>query len=242
MIVFFMSAVVTILICLALVLHVTCGSWGLDVPNSRTKPKSIRSPTTSHRLAVHEAGHAIVARFCTLTSEIKEVTIESETGGHMLHYTMPTKDVESDWCRLVIALGGLAAEGAAEMSVQAMSVEEDLQKSHTLAESIVRMKGQLPWPVKMGTSFPFGQMFVERPSDAVLRVITEGYAVAKRLLALHQTMHARLVSLLLAHRTVDVATLEKVLGKRTYIKFLEGVTKTRLIKPTFVLPSGARWN
>ena len=235
-------------VCVSLVLHIVFGKWGTK---SNTKPfAEPKAPvrgawSPEHAMAIHEAGHAVVCWFCTMVTHISKATIEGPTGGVVSFDVESWKAVECDWCRLVIALGGIAAEAFYSLRVHGPSVEQDLQTALTYAQRIVDRNdefshGSSPWPVVPGPSFPFERMFdsIEKKYSDAMRA---GYAVARRMVIAHHDAHDKVTGLLLGRRTVDHRELEQALGPRVAIEFLHVGSKCGIWKPTFVLPEGVGW-
>jgi len=117
-----------------------------------------RSPNTRERVAVHESGHAIVARNFSSAFELKKVSIQSTyngAGGYTMFQEranttdsgLYTKDTL--YKRIVITMGGKAAESIVYGDKHvSLGATQDLQQANDLAR-------------KMITQFGFGDNEVE---------------------------------------------------------------------------------
>jgi cell division protease FtsH len=191
---------------------------------------TLLDPRERQRVAVHEAGHAVVARFSVAAEPLSRVSILPR--GFALGATQQIEAVDSHLvtqpqleAKLSVLMGGYAAERLVLGSVSSGS-ENDLRVATDLA---FKMVGQYGMSEKVGPIFV--EQHVEHPflgqrlasdtvvSDATSHTIEEE---AKRLLgnALegargkldeHKDLHARLVAALLEHETLEKGELDEVL-------------------------------
>jgi len=111
------------------------------------KENDERSPETRRRIAIHESGHALLAKHFSEYFELKKVSIQSTYSGaggytifnekkEIIEGGMYTKDLLTK--RLVIALGGKAAEniiyGEEFVSLGAV---QDLKQANDLAKKMI---------------------------------------------------------------------------------------------------------
>ncbi|HVJ18021.1 MAG TPA: ATP-dependent zinc metalloprotease FtsH [Polyangiaceae bacterium] len=188
-------------------------------------------PAEKRRVAVHEAGHAVVAHFSPNAEPPQRVTIiprgmalgvTQQTPGADRHlYTEPQLN---DNLRML--LGGYAAEQVMLESISS-GAENDLKKATELAFKMVAHWGMSP---KVGpvyhehrTEHPFlGQTLATEggTSDATVHVIEDETAgilrqamdAAKRIVSEHREALQRLVDHLLEYEGIEKADLVKVLG------------------------------
>lgn len=169
---------------------------------------------------VHEAGHALLAWYCTAVAYILHVdTVKSgdgTPGGHVrAAWYVSAPQPAADWCRLVVALGGLAAEMLVVRRVSSMASASDLLDAAARCRAIVRAGGvSPPWPAPTAPGFPFESVFTDPLTEAELRVMRVGYATARDLLARHPAELARLIALLVERPFVRGEDLRPALGPR----------------------------
>ncbi len=182
------------------------------------------------RVAVHEAGHAVIARYGRECESLERVTIIPRGMALGATQQSPTEDrhlaserqLES---KLRVLLGGYAAERLVLGSLSS-GAENDLKEATKVASSMVARFGMSkalgPVYYERDLEHPFlGQrMAVESGlSDATLRVIEEearkllGHALdgAMQLLATHRDRLQALEAALLDQETLERAELEKLL-------------------------------
>jgi cell division protease FtsH len=188
-------------------------------------------PAEKRRVAIHEAGHALVAHFSPNAEPPQRVTIiprgmalgvtQQTPGGDRHLYTEPQL---TDNLRML--LGGYAAEQVMLESISS-GAENDLKKATELAFKMVAHWGMSP---KVGpvyhehrTEHPFlGQSLATEggTSDATVHVIEEETAgilrqamdAAKRMIGEHRDALQRLVEHLLEFEGIEKAQLVEVLG------------------------------
>jgi cell division protease FtsH len=188
-------------------------------------------PAEKKRVAVHEAGHAVVAHFSPNAEPPQRVTIiprgmalgvtQQQPGADRHLYTEPQL-VDN----LRMLLGGYAAEQVMLSSISS-GAENDLKKATELAFKMVAHWGMSkkvgPVYHEHRTEHPFlGQMLATEggTSDATVHIIEEETATilsqsmdaAKRIISEHREAMERLVSHLLEHEGIEKAELGKLLG------------------------------
>ncbi|MDJ0639473.1 MAG: ATP-dependent zinc metalloprotease FtsH [Paracoccaceae bacterium] len=179
-------------------------------------------PEERHRLAVHEAGHTAAAFYTPGADPLYKVTIiprgRSLGGTHMLekeeHHTLP-----EDYLRgqLVILLAGRAAEKALIGTVSS-GADDDIKRATVLARSMVARWGMSddlgPVDLRRREDHPFLGQSIAQPHEhadetaaqvdrAVIGLLREAEAEAKRIIAEHEEAIGFLVHELEAKETLD---------------------------------------
>jgi cell division protease FtsH len=190
------------------------------------------NPNEKKVIAIHEAGHALVASLIPGADKVHKVTIVPR--GRALGYTMqlPTDDrylmgereLET---RLIVLVGGRVAEELVflEPSTGAM---DDLAHATDLARRMVTEYGMSPilGPVRLATDLQATYLNQQlgldarvSPETATLvdtetrRIIEEAVDEAKSLLIAHRTDLDRLADLLCERETVDGSQIDTMLGR-----------------------------
>jgi cell division protease FtsH len=183
------------------------------------------------RVAVHEAGHAIVARFLPETEPLRRVSILPR--GLALGATQQAAAEDRHLAtraelraRLAVMMGGYAAEQLALADIST-GAESDLKQAADLATSMVAHYGMSerlgPIYYEHRTEHPFlGRRIATdgSASDATIhaieeetrRIIGEALAVATDAVTKNRGVLDRLIGALLEKETLERAELEAVLG------------------------------
>ncbi len=188
-------------------------------------------PAEKRRVAIHEAGHAVIAHFSPNAEPPQRVTIIPR--GMALGVTQQTPGADrhlyteaqlTDNLRML--LGGYAAEQVMLGTISS-GAENDLKKATELAFKMVAHWGMSkkvgPVYHEHKTEHPFlGQMLATEggTSDATVHLIEEETAsilrqtmdAAKRIVGDHREALQRLVDHLLEHEGIEKDQLAKVLG------------------------------
>jgi cell division protease FtsH len=188
-------------------------------------------PTERRRVAVHEAGHAVIAHFSAEAEPLHRVTIiprgmalgvtqQSPGADRHIHTEPQLADA------LQVLLGGYAAEREVFSNVSS-GAESDLKRATDIAFKMVAHYGMSP---KIGpvyhehrTEHPFlGQMLATegQTSDATVsliesearRVLGEALQAAQKLLSSQRAALDRLVTELLERETIERDELVGLLG------------------------------
>jgi len=193
-----------------------------------------RSITANEKrvIAVHEAGHALVASLTPDADKVHKVTIVPR--GRAMGYTMqlPTSDryvlgeKELD-SRLTVLVSGRVAEEMA-FGEASTGAADDLARATDLARKMVTEFGMSPilGPVRLATdmqaNFLSQQLGLDgrvSPETATMvdtetrRIIEEAVEHSRRLLEAHRPELDQLADLLCEHETVDGAQIEAILNK-----------------------------
>ncbi|MCL2419394.1 MAG: ATP-dependent zinc metalloprotease FtsH [Conexibacteraceae bacterium] len=179
------------------------------------------TPEELWRIAVHESGHAIVAKAIELPTALQKLSVVARgrgRGGTTLYASgdqllMTQLDLTK---RLVATMGGAAAE-AFVFAMLSTGVEDDLDQATKIAHSMVAMYGMSPavGPVTIGEKE--GQVFIGRDlanmgnvAAAALelvdtetrRIVHEAEDTAKQILALNAEVLQDLANSLLRSETL----------------------------------------
>lgn len=183
--------------------------------------------TIECRMAVHEAGHAVAAWCCTMTTDVS-ITIEAKHGG-LVTWMMHGDGVDVTWHRLVIALAGAAAEAMVyRRSRPEASAKDDFRAAREYAEAIG--VALAPWEDPGGPMISFEKIYAPPLSPDARKNLEAAYRMARHVIRAHGRDYYRIVSLLLAHRTVTERDVVRILGHRAPIRLLAP------FGPRFVLP------
>lgn len=229
-----------------------------ETPPEVRVPGAASVDTQECRLAVHEAGHAVAAWCCTLVAEVTVATIEhkgKDWSGGLVNYSYYGTDwLEGRWCKLVIALAGVAAEAMVYSRWRTSGSEIDLAQALAIAEDLAGVAGgkiDPPWRrlggnEAAGSAPDLARAFKTKPSAAAAENLEEGYRMARRVLRSHGGAFFKVVSMLLAKKSTSKTDIEALLGKRYYATFaLAGAHFESIVnesgrperfKPGFVLP------
>lgn len=194
------------------------------------KKNDSRSDITRTRVAIHEAGHAILAALHSEYFDLKKVTIQatySGAGGYTLFNEKPeiadeglyTKEAFKK--RLIVAMGGKAAEsifyGEDFVSLGAV---QDLKSANQLAQSMIgnygmgeylkvfynenTESGRNPF---LGRSLGMGDKYSEKTKeimdDESLTLVKDAYKEAYKLLSFHKPMVSTIANILTAQDTIQ---------------------------------------
>ncbi|MGO9912788.1 MAG: ATP-dependent zinc metalloprotease FtsH [Acidimicrobiales bacterium] len=199
----------------------------------RREGSNVLLPEEKHAVAVHEAGHALVAAYSDHADPVAKVTILP--AGQALGVTEQLPLVErhlygEDYLHdaLTVRLGGRAGElvvlgqgstGAANDLATATDLAIKMVREFGLSEAL----GPVGYPsggsVFLGgggsayTSRPFAEQTQAAVDDEVSRLLREAERRAVELLTEHRDVLDRLVDLLLATETVDGSQVYALAGR-----------------------------
>ncbi|HEY3941421.1 MAG TPA: ATP-dependent zinc metalloprotease FtsH, partial [Acidimicrobiales bacterium] len=199
----------------------------------RREGSNVLLPEEKHAVAVHEAGHALVAAYSQKGDPIAKVTILP--AGQALGVTEQLPLVErhlfgEDYLNdtLAISLGGRAGE-LVMLGQGSTGAANDLARATDLATKMVRefglsaAVGPVGYPqggsVFLGnggggfSSRPFAEETQAAIDAEVARLLREAEQRAVGLLREHHEVHQRLVDLLIAKETVDGSEVYALAGR-----------------------------
>lgn len=164
------------------------------------------------RTAWHEAGHATVAWFCTAVIHVESATIVSdgEAAGRVV--TVIDRNIPlNEWCELVFAMAGVAAESLEFGGGHAMEAAGDLASSRAIID---HLRGAPPWPEPDGPTLPWRTMFRSRVSERDAALLTFAFRTAMAILINYRSRVAQLAGLLLASRRIAELDMVPIFGSR----------------------------
>jgi cell division protease FtsH len=192
--------------------------------------ETLLDPEERRRVAIHESGHAIVARFTPEAEPLRRVSILPR--GFALGATQQTEAPDRHIAtqpqleaKLGVLMGGYAAESLLAGSVSS-GAENDLRVATDLAFKMVAHYGmsarvgpvfheqRLEHPFlgqRLATETPVSDSTSSVIEDEARRVLVEALDFAKRALEHHRDALDRLVAALLQHETMEKAALDAVL-------------------------------
>jgi cell division protease FtsH len=195
----------------------------------RREGSNVLLPEEKHAVAVHEAGHALVAALSEHADPVAKVTILP--AGQALGVTQQLPLIErhlygEDYLRdsLAVRLGGRAAE-LVELGQGSTGAANDLSTATDVATRMVRefglsdKLGPVGYPQGGSVFLGGGNGFSSRPfaestqasiDTEVARLLREAEQTAVGLIRTHREMLAELVELLLEHETVDGADVYRI--------------------------------
>jgi cell division protease FtsH len=181
--------------------------------------------------AVHEAGHALVARIIPGTDPVHKVTIIPRGRALGLTQQLPQEDrlnINQEFAlnQIAILMGGRIAEELT-FNQKTTGAGNDIEVATGLARSMVcewgmsEKMGPLAFGKKEGEVFLGREMStvqafsaeVARDIDAeVRRIVTEQYDRAKKILMEHRDVLARIADALMEYETLDTADIEVLMS------------------------------
>jgi cell division protease FtsH len=201
------------------------------VAGSEHRTRSITS-NEKRVIAVHEAGHALIASLTPNADKVRKVTIVPR--GRAMGYTMqlPTNDryvlgEKELRTRLTVLVGGRVSE-ALEFDEASTGAVDDLAHATDLARRMVTEFGMSPilGPVRLATDMQANYLSQQlgldarvSPETATLvdtetrRIIEEAVQEARTILENHRSELDQLADLLCEHETVDGSQIEAILSR-----------------------------
>ena len=200
----------------------------------RREGSNVLLPEEKNAVAIHEAGHALVAALSEHADPVSKVTILP--AGQALGVTQQLPLVErhlygEDYLTesLAVRLGGRAAE-LVELKQGSTGAANDLASATELATRMVREFGLSPALGPVGypeggsvflgggggpglSSRPFAEATQAVIDGEVARLVREAERAAVGLISAHRPELGRLVSLLLAKETVDGEEVYAIVGR-----------------------------
>ena len=177
------------------------------------------SPKPDHRIAVHEAGHAVSSFFLEHVDEATRASVRPRSGGSLGVTMFGAGDATNlrraelrD--RVVMMLAGKAAE-AHLLGDASTGAADDVRRAAVLAEAIVKTYGLsqdgavfTSWIDEYGKRHAIGG---EEADQAVRNELAEAEARALQLVKDHESIIRALADALVEHETLDAAALEAVI-------------------------------
>jgi cell division protease FtsH len=192
----------------------------------KTKRPVVLSSHEEKVVAVHEAGHALIAMLLPRATPPERISIVADMEGALGYvlrqararpYAMTEEDMRAEVC---VGLGGMAAEKLVfnEFSIGAWN---DLQQANSIVRALVDQYGMSRLGVRVmlededgpqGRKVAEGRLTVR---DAEIdRMLKEESERADRLLKENEALHKALVSLLLEKKILDAASIKSFVGSQ----------------------------
>jgi cell division protease FtsH len=188
-------------------------------------------PDERHRLAVHEAGHTVVAHHMPEADPLYKVTIIPRGlalgGTHLLpeeeRHTLPEGYLKD---RLSVMLGGRTAEKELLGNVSS-GADDDIRQATQLARAMVARWGMAeavgPVDLRQSEEHPFLGREIAQPrtfsettahevDEAVRRLLQEAEARATEIIRRYKTPLGKLIAALEEHEALGRAQIEAALG------------------------------
>ena len=189
----------------------------------------IIAPEQKHRIATHEAGHAVVAAAMGKTAAIDKVSVVARGNGvghlALLEEDMAVLTRDDMEAQIIIAMGGIAAE---EMVLGQPSTgsEADLERATNTARDmagrfgmsrlgrvrVLREQGEIFLGRDYLATHDVSQPTLEHLDSEVSRILDEEEAAARSILESHRDVLARLTSSLVDQETIQGGELEHLLA------------------------------
>lgn len=199
-------------------------------------------PEERHRLAVHEAGHTLVAYLLPHADPLYKVTIiprgRALGGTQQLpkeeRHTLPEDYLRE---RLAVILGGRSAEKELLGTVSS-GADDDIRQATALARAMVARWGMSstigPVDLRESEEHPFLGREIAQPrhfsessaqavDTALRKLILEAEACALKIIRSHSEQLQDLISMLEEHETLRREQIEECLGKHKQISVCESV-------------------
>jgi cell division protease FtsH len=181
--------------------------------------------------AIHEAGHALVARILPGTDPVHKVTIIPRGRALGLTQQLPQEDrlnINQEFAlnQIAILMGGRIAEEIT-FGQKTTGAGNDIEVATNLARSMVcewgmsEKMGPLAFGKKEGEVFlgrdmasvqTYSEQTAREIDAEVRRIVTEQYERAKKVLLDNQSTLNRIADALLEHETLDTSDIEKLMA------------------------------
>jgi len=169
--------------------------------------------------AYHEAGHAIVGKFLTTQSNVKEISIipRGTAGGYTLHETVEDKSYISKTElteRLVILLGGRAAEQIALKDIST-GASTDLEVATSIAQDMICVYGMNPEVGPISLMNTYNELMGEETKNLIGRLVAQSVKEAEKtatnILTNNRGLLDMVASALLAKETISGVELDDIM-------------------------------
>ncbi|MCM2334595.1 MAG: ATP-dependent zinc metalloprotease FtsH [Anaeromyxobacteraceae bacterium] len=181
--------------------------------------------------AVHEAGHALVARIIPGTDPVHKVTIIPRGRALGLTQQLPQEDrlnINQEFAlnQIAILMGGRIAEELV-FNQKTTGAGNDIEVATGLARSMVcewgmsekmgplafgKKEGEVFLGKEMGTVQNFSAETARDIDAEVRRIVTEQYERAKRILVEHREKLDKIADALMEYETLDTADIEVIMA------------------------------
>lgn len=192
------------------------------------KKTKVMTAAEKRAIALHEAGHATISWFLEHANPLVKVTIVPRGRALGAAWYMPeerqitTKEEMLD--EMCATLGGRAAEELfiGHISTGAMNDLERVTKSAYGMIAYAGMSDKLPNICfynnnEYNFQKPYSETTAKIMDDEVLKMISEQYERAKKLLLEHKEGHNKLAELLIEREVIFAEDVENIFGKRPWV-------------------------
>jgi cell division protease FtsH len=185
--------------------------YALDRTILGSTSRALQDNETKQRVAIHEAGHAIVSAV-TKPGSVRKATIIPR--GEALGYVAPIpKELHlSTTSDLLDRIAMVLAGGVAErlfLGEHSIGVSGDVQQAKTIIEQMVDTG-----MVESGFTLTFNKQDKERKMQELFQ---KGLEKAERLIKTNQAQYTRLVDALLAKETLEGSEVEQIVNGSSFI-------------------------
>lgn len=196
------------------------------------RPGTADSPLTwpndeRHRVAVHEAGHAVVAWSMVTVAEVSSIALTpggngmtTWTGNRRLH---STGHPLAAWERCAVCFGGIAAEACAYGDFHRHGSAHDLYQARTTARGLAEASMMYPGVLSSPWGTPpdevqqdFDKLFTRPIPFADSLVLKAGYFRACAMVYLNRPALFALADEANSRRVMDARAIARVLGPRPW--------------------------
>lgn len=168
--------------------------------------------------AYHEAGHAVVGKFLTTQSNVKEISIipRGTAGGYTWHETVEDKSYISKielTERLVILLGGRAAEQIALNDIST-GASNDLEVATSIAQDMICVYGMNPEVGPISLMDTYNELMGEETKNLIGKLVAQSVKNAEQtatcILTENRALLDMVASALLTKETISGVELNKI--------------------------------
>jgi len=191
------------------------------------KKTKVMTESEKRSIAIHEAGHATISWFTEFANPLVKVSIVPRGQALGAAWYLPEERVlqtkEAMLDEMCSLLGGRAAEELfiGHISTGAMN---DLERTTKQAYGMVAYAGmsdKLPNLCYYNNAEyqfqrPYSETTAKIMDDEVLKMVSEQYERAKRILTEHKDGHAQLAQLLVEREVIFAEDVEKIFGPRPW--------------------------
>lgn len=168
--------------------------------------------------AYHEAGHAVLGKFLTTHTHVKEVSIipRGTTGGHTWHETVEEKSYTSKTelnDELIVLLGGRVAEQIALDDIST-GASHDLEVATAIAQDMICVYGMNPEVGPISLMNTYNELMGEETKNLIGKLVTQSVKKAEeeatRLLTENRVFLDMVAKALLEKETITGIELDEI--------------------------------
>jgi cell division protease FtsH len=197
--------------------------WARDKVLMGNPRAGIRNAFERKATAVHEAGHAVVARFSPEADPVHKITILPRGRSLGLTMQLPEADVYNYsrtnlLSRVAVLMGGRSAEEVV-LNLQSVGASNDFARATQVARQMVGAWGMseigpISFDGERGTHSEWWSEGVRQKVDeAVMQILREQHLIAHSILTTQRVLLDGVTEALLEHETVDAGMFEELVKK-----------------------------